>query len=507
MTSRLRRPMDLKVAAGLIGLRRGLWLRAASKHSWSEAYSCKRIFRRITVVIAAMASVVALLLVFTIATFPGEWLDGVLPSAHIVPWRFDKENPWGVDYWGLKSFHELLVAGELDPGARKASSLWSNRLMLPEIDVIDHVKFDSESKIANLSVTVSLRVRHLEEAILIGAKLRKVDFSGAWLRGARLAQADLREAKFECGATNWKECAQLQGASLRSAQLQGASLVRVQAQGADFSSARLQGATLLSAQLRGAVLLSAQLQGATLNSAGLQGAVLRNAQLGGAVLSYAQLQGAELDNAGLRGASLDYAQLQGASLDGAQLEGASLHNVFAWRANVLKARGKNAIRADAETDPNKTCLRLNIYVDSECVSPATWFDKQKRIIITEVPEGKSRRDTVIRIERLDPTRKFEGEDEISKDWANLNLSSLALQRYEQILAEEFRATGCAFEGAPYVVRRLIGRFDTFDEMSPEPFKLADAFLDEKTCPGSQGLSESEKVKLREISAHGMVRAP
>src|SRR5262249_15622971 len=120
--------------------------------------------------------------------------------------------------------------------------LWSNRIVLPGFDAIDHVKFDSEAKIEALPETVSLRARHLEGAVLIGATLRKANFTAAQLRGARLEGADLRDAGFDCANHDVyppQQCAQLQGALFWSAQLQGASLQLrgAQLEGASFANA------------------------------------------------------------------------------------------------------------------------------------------------------------------------------------------------------------------------------------------------------------------------------
>jgi uncharacterized protein YjbI with pentapeptide repeats len=81
-------------------------------------------------------------------------------------------------------------------------------LVLSGFDVIDHSKYDNEAKIAATPEMASLRKRHLEEAVLTGAVLRKVDFAGANLQGARLIAA------------------QLKGASLDGAQLQPAPRLR-----------------------------------------------------------------------------------------------------------------------------------------------------------------------------------------------------------------------------------------------------------------------------------------
>jgi uncharacterized protein YjbI with pentapeptide repeats len=71
----------------------------------------------------------------------------------------------------------------------------SNTLVLPNIDVIDHAKFDTETKIAALPQTLSLRGRQLEGAVLLFADLRKVDFTAADLRA-------LRSPRPTCGTRN-----------------------------------------------------------------------------------------------------------------------------------------------------------------------------------------------------------------------------------------------------------------------------------------------------------------
>jgi len=139
--------------------------------------------------------------VFTIATFPGEWLEEELSSLPLIA-----------------PLRKALVAGEVDTYARRPKSLWSDRLVLPGLDMIDHTKLDTEAKIAALPVTVSLRARHLEGAVLIGAGLH----------------ADLRSAELLA--------ARLPGASLGYAQLDGALLNSAVLWGAQLADARLRGA-------------------------------------------------------------------------------------------------------------------------------------------------------------------------------------------------------------------------------------------------------------------------
>jgi uncharacterized protein YjbI with pentapeptide repeats len=286
--------------------------------------------------LAVTMSVIPIALVFVVATFPGEWLDRHLPEVRFIPAKLlvRQGTSYLIEFRGgkldaaarpyrLGSLHQLLVAGGIDHVARKPMSLWSNRIVLPGIDVIDHAKFDTEAKIASVSETLSLRDRRLEGAVLIAARLRKVDFTGAHLSGALLNGADLRDAKFDCDIReDQRICTQLQDAILDNAQLQGASLNGAQLHGASLTSAQLQGATLDDAQLQGASLDDAHLQGASLTNAQLQGASLNDARLQGASLDGASLQGASLRKASLVAASLNDARLQAASLREAKLQGA-----------------------------------------------------------------------------------------------------------------------------------------------------------------------------------------
>src|SRR5262249_41213397 len=145
-----------------------------------------RDFNRAPVAATGAASVALILLVFTVATFPGERLDNNPLTLRFIPLRDPAD---GSIHW--LSPNKFLLGGEVDLFARKPTSLWSNRLVLPGLDLIDHGKFDSEAKIAAAPETYSLRGRRLEGAVLIGAKLRKVDFSAAKLTGATLNGADL----------------------------------------------------------------------------------------------------------------------------------------------------------------------------------------------------------------------------------------------------------------------------------------------------------------------------
>jgi len=291
-----------------------------------------RDFKRIGVIAAAAASLVPLVLVFTIATFPGEWLDSNLPSIRFVPGSSDK-------YGRLRWIgpHEYLFGGGIDFIARKPTSLWSNRLVLPNLD--------------QPAENFSLRGRHLEGAVLLSASLRKMDFTAAQLQGAVFNDADLQEAKFLCAETGLKVGAESESESddtkvvpeKHCAQLQSALFVRAKLQKASFAGAQLQRASFKEAQMQGAQLDDAHLQGATLDRAQLQRASLARAQMQEARLELTVLHGATLVDASLAGAWLDNVQLQGASLDGAHLEGAYIKDAGLHAASLRNARLQGAV--------------------------------------------------------------------------------------------------------------------------------------------------------------------
>jgi len=463
-------------------------------------------FRRGKILALAFASLAPVLLVTTIATFPAEWLDDTLPPLKFIPLVDDKEtmddlrsqnvNPWaehyyyGIRLWHWASLHELLVGGTVDFGTRKPKSLWSNRLVLPGFDAIDHAKFDSEAKIEAAAETISLRARNLDGAVLIGAKLMKGDFTGAPLRGAKLYDSDLRGAKFDCAdiidspAEKPQQCANLGGALLLGARLEGASLYGAELAGAELGYVKLQGASLAYAKLQGASLGFTDLHCASLDGADLRGASLVAAQL--------------------QGASLDHADLDGASLLLADFEGASLQWASNWRVRADEAKWDKA--------------RVHISLEHSPISD-TSFEKPKNRIVEQVPEGDKRRDALELIENLNPTKPSTGEEKIEEVWKALMNSSPAKEVYEKRLAELYSATGCAADEAPYVIHRLLDRWITrvslfavskpfpFDVESPQLPELAKAFLNEEHCPGAHGLSNAEKAKLKEIRDRPPLPAP
>jgi uncharacterized protein YjbI with pentapeptide repeats len=262
-----------------------------------------------------IAGIIPIGLAFTVATFPGEWLDDLIGRRQWIPaGRASSAKAQGESGW--TSIHDLLFHGEIDEVRRRRESPFSNTLVLSGFDGPAAAGLADPKALESARVTLALRGRRFEGAVLIGADLRKADLTGARLDGADLDRADLQGAMLDD--------ARLQNATLVEASLRGALLRFAQLRDARLDKADLQGAALVDAQLQGALLKEAQLQDAALTSAQLQGASLVGARLEGATLSYAQLQKAKLDGAELQGAVLDHAQMQGASLRSTQLQGASL---------------------------------------------------------------------------------------------------------------------------------------------------------------------------------------
>lgn len=331
---------------------------------------------------AALASLVPLVFVFTIATYPGEWLNG-LPSIRIIPWKCSVAAPPT-----SISVHDLLIGGVCDP--RVAAAVWPNRLLLVNFD--RHVSAGTRpGQEAQPQARLDLSSRNLEGMVMIGGNLRRANLTAANLRGANLIDVDLQEAM------------------LTTARLSGASMFQVRFQEANLSGAELQGASLGGANFSGTVFSGTRMMGASLDNANLRGASLYGVRLEGASLRYARLEGAMADGTNFIGAALDGAHLQGASLRGAQLQGATfaqaelvgtdLGEAHLWRA----AEGQqNTVRADRLGRPNwQPTYRPSGQgmPQAKSWSAAAYADLVK-LVKTEVPDGSLRNDALNRIKVL-----------------------------------------------------------------------------------------------------------
>jgi uncharacterized protein YjbI with pentapeptide repeats len=451
-------------------------------------------FKRIKIAGLVTASLIPIFLVFGIATFPGEWLDAVLPSVKFVPWN---GGPGNSLRWA--SLHELLVAGPVDFGAGRPTSLWSNRLILPDVNVAAASSLTNDSGISPPRQTASFRARQLQGAVLIGAILNKADFTAANLNEAKFDGAELKGAKFECARNerdpSQERCTQLESASFRKSHLEGASFAAAGIRGASFDSAYLQGASFEDAIRTSATLDHAKLPGASLVRAQLQAASLRGSELQGAVLNFAQLQGAQLEGAQLQGALLNFAQLQGAQLQGAQLQYALLLGAFTWRADIRQAGKRGARVVDPKVDAQQACPKPDP-TDKPCDWSVESYRMLRLMLLNPIPPS---------ITQLDPSGGLPPKDEgeIAKTWTDIRDSPPTLEAFEKGLADQWRETGCVAEGAPYALLGLIHGLSYLGPFSEgEKSALAGSWLFEEQCAGAHGLSESDRATLRAISDGG-----
>jgi uncharacterized protein YjbI with pentapeptide repeats len=421
-------------------------------------------------------STATLLLIFTIATFPGEWLDANLPSS---PLKF-----------GGKSIYQLLVAGDVDLAARKPKSLWSNRLVIPGIDVLDHGKFETEEKIAALPVTVSLRARHLEGAVLIGANLRKADFTAAILKEANLSNADLREANFGCDRFGQDaNCTQLQGANLKSANLEGATLDNVGLQGASLDYAQFQGASLKAAKLSGISAIQTK----------FHGALLDGADFGGSYLEATEFEVASLLGADFRGAYFYRVQFQGSDLNLANFNGSVLTRPFVWRVRSVPFADQRIAGNSPETGRKVFC--------PEKLEDCDWSFDLYSDFKARFGKKFSRdpRSLLSKIERLNPNSILDDEEASARAWTSLFINTKSRDEFDVIRSEELKRIGCVASGAPYIVRNLLKLSEVYFTGTPGD-KLAAAFL-YMLCLGALGLTEQEILKLRSMADRATISRP
>jgi hypothetical protein len=91
---------------------------------------------------------------------------------------------------------------------------------------------------------------------------------------------------------------------------------------------------------------------------------------------------------------------------------------------------------------------------------------------------------------------LEGEEEMAKVWETLAHSSPTVGVYENRLAEILRETGCAAEGAPYVLRELLARLEGSAHL-----------VSTRSIAPARALTDAEKAKLKAMLDHPPPPAP
>ena len=244
-----------------------------------------------------------------VATFPGEWVDRLLPRVAFIP--ASNLVSWPKNWTSL---HDLLFAGEINEVSSKPQSLFSDRLILTDQNIVDIEKLEK------VRVSVSLRERDFNRAVLSRADIRKAVLPSANLEFARIDGAKLEGAKFECApdisnpnaedrhphflleSMSWPAdgCTWLRMANLSGSQMQGANFNGARLQGAVFSGSNLQGTNFSDARLQGSELGHANLTGALFVAARLQGAFVDRSQVWAADFARANLDLASFLNLSCR---------------------------------------------------------------------------------------------------------------------------------------------------------------------------------------------------------------
>jgi|GEM_PF-366608 len=199
---------------------------------------------------------------------------------------------------------------------------------------------------------------------------KRIDFTGAILRGVIFKKAELAGAIFsgaEMQSANFKEaCLQsaelvstnVQGAIFDNAQMQNAYFKETQLQGVSFFNTRLQltrfenscgpGTDFSGALLQFAQFLHSQLRGSILNGARLQGARFLDTHLQGSSFLDADLQGTEFFGTDLQGAIFALTRLQGARFGGLQQHNAIPYSMNLKRSNLNGSNLNNAYLLGAQ---------------------------------------------------------------------------------------------------------------------------------------------------------------
>jgi uncharacterized protein YjbI with pentapeptide repeats len=422
---------------------------------------------RRTIFSAVIFSLVPVLLVFTISTYPGEGLDQKLRFVPIIG-----------------TLHQVLFTGESNPVTGRPSSWFSDRLVLTDQSFVDPDKLEKQT------ASHSFRGRDLSDAVLNRADLRKADFTGAQFNRAELIEANLQGAHLGL--------AKLQGAYLRGIQLQGADLRDAQLQGAELGKAKLQGADLQRTHLEGASLGAAQLLGARLVYAHLEGADVNSADLEGANLLSASLQGINLPYARLRGANLANAELQGAAIPSVDFQGASFRNAKVWRIGRLQSGDFGGLpRVDLvdfqECDP---------YTEPWSHTDAHSFAEWRDLIVKQIPVGGNRDLAKARLSKLDPNREA---GLINREICVSNHIPPKDEGTIKDLATFLVDLACSSYSAPYVARGIIQQMEYGrDWDAAEQFTIAAEMLrkgksDPTACPGVNGFTNDDWARLDLLS--------
>ena len=436
--------------------------------------------------LAANATGALVLLSLVAATFPGELI-----------------------YFKSNSIRDALFEGGVDKLTGVPRSLFANRLVLTNKVFVNL----DEAALAKVETTLSLRGRHLENAVLVHANLRKADFSGALMGEAIFSESILDEASFRCGTlsvgTLSRANSRIKCAELQDAKFDTASLV-----GAKFDKASLSGTTFIAAQLKNASFKDARLDGANFADALLEGADFDHARLNGAAFDKSNIQNANFRDAKLIGVSVRNSNLSGAQFTSAILDGALFLNSNLGGAEFESAslRGAMVLRSDlrgAHFFDNKWELAV---LQSELVDDLGAFGQVRPAPANseQVAPMESNGASGTRV----PNSRVRNLPTSNAEWETIARNSLKLPTNAQSdvwrskgwedRIEFIRRLACENSDAPYVINALtflreFGRPtpDNSQVFSTGPYlpALASFLLAPEKCPNRENLNLLSKRQL------------
>jgi uncharacterized protein YjbI with pentapeptide repeats len=436
--------------------------------------------------------VVVIFISIVVVSYPGERL-AKLVSVPIPMLCWEKSAP----------ISDCFLHGPVNMVTGRPRSPFFNVLVLPGQTLTDVKKAEAGQ------LTRSFRGRDLAGAILIGADIRFMDFTGTNLDEARLDRANASGSVFGCDDTgdsvltspSWPNhgCASLRGASLYGANLSGAS----------FMNARMEGSVLLDANLSGARLLNAH----------LEYTVLTNANLTAAYLGSTRLHNAYMYQTNLSAAMLDQSEWGGALLEQCKFEFASV--------------GRSRITEVGDTVGQPVLAFATFDLGGSAVpyaNNASQFDEMRTRMLKRLLEEELRRNPWLKQyslpDRVNPLIAVFTPDfyksfyrkEAETNWGLLkvkakdqwNFMNISVKKSNskdvegskrRFLAERFAELACDGENAPFVARGLISN-DIFSRVGASADIFLAKVLDISNCRGAAGLTAQEHaaVEARVASA-------
>ena len=282
------------------------------------------------------------------------------------------------------------------------------------------------------------------------------------------------------------DAVRIRGATITASILYGANLSEADLQGVAIGDSRLLAADLRGANLQGGLLWFTRIYRSDLTNANFRGAILKLSEFGRTALGNVDFRDTELTCIDFRGASLSTDSMRGkkyANFERAFLKGVAVRNVNPQRVNFAAAR---VLSLDLQSEVR------NYSEDLGCGYYPDWFEFDRILEMEDIP-------TPLGLKVDQNVQSDQDTSKLEELWDNIRLSSLTAEKYEQVLVEGLRETGCNVDGAPYVIRGILDFLALrFSHLSSNVGALASAFLDDFQCIGAHGLTETERFYLKRM---------